>query len=111
MKLLPLAVALLAVPAVAAAQTLFSILGTVQGLLNALIPFFITLAVLYFFYGVGLYILKAGDEEARAQGRQIMINGVIGLFVIVGVWGLVGVLAETFNIETGGGIDIPTIGN
>lgn len=100
----------MAVPAIAAAQTLFSILTTLQALLDALIPFVITIAVLFFFYGVEKYIFNADNEEAKSQGRNIMIYGIIGLFVIVGVWGLVGVLAETFNIETGGSTDIPRIG-
>lgn len=104
-----IAVALLAVPGFAFAQTLGSVLGTVQGLLDALIPFLITLAVLYFFWGVAQYILKSDDEEGRRNARNIMIYGIIALFVIVGVWGLVGVIADTFGIQTGGSTDIPSI--
>lgn len=104
-----LAIALLAVPGFAFAQTVGSILGTVQRIFDALIPLLITLAVIYFFWGVAQYILKSDNEEGRREARNIMLYGLIALFVIVGVWGLVGVIAETFGVQTGGSADIPSI--
>ena len=99
-----------ALPMVASAQTLGSILGVFKGLLDSVIPIIITLAVIYFFYGVAKFMMSAGDEEAQSQGRSIMIYGIIGLFVITAVWGLVGVLGSTFDI-TGGAVtpDLPTV--
>ena len=93
---------LLVLPSVAFAQTLESVLGKIKGLLDSVIPIIIVGAVIYFFYGVAKYVMAAGDEEAQKQGRSIMIWGVVGLFVIVSVWGLVGLLGNTFDIQIGG---------
>jgi len=110
MKKISYLVLLLVLPVVASAQsTLGGILTTIKGLLDAIIPIVITLAVIYLFYGVAKYVMAAGDEEAQKQGRSIMIYGVIGLFVIVSIWGLVGVVQSTFGVSGGGNVTLPTV--
>ena len=88
-------------PFVLFAETLEDIAGTVQSLLNLVVPIIMTLALIYFFIGLGKYILSAGDEEKKGEGRNIMIYGVIALFVMAAVWGLVNVLINTFGIDAG----------
>lgn len=80
-----------------------SILLTIQGIFNTAIPIVMTLALLYFFWGLATYILGAGDEEKRKAGRGMMVWGIIALFVMAAVWGLTGVIARTFNIRQGTG--------
>jgi len=87
-------------PALALAQGLTDILGIIRDLINTVLPIIIALALLYFFWGLAKYILSAGDEAARGEARNIMIWGVIILFVMVSVWGLVNVLVNTFNLDT-----------
>lgn len=72
---------------------------TVGEIFGLLIPIFVVLAVIYFIYGLAQYILKAGDEDGRRGARDTMIWGVIALFVIVSIWGLVGVLSDTFKLQ------------
>lgn len=80
-------------------------------LLNTLIPVLITLGVVYFVYGVITYVI-ASDEEAKKTGRNRIIYGIIGLAVIVAVWGLVGILRDTFVPQGNtGNIALPTITN
>ena len=57
------------------------------------------------------FILAAGSEEGRKEGRNIMIWGIIALFVIVSVWGLVQVLNNTFLGGSRGdtSVDIPIV--
>ena len=99
-KTLAIAVAF-AVPGVAFAQEdIEGILGIVKGLLDAVVPILIVLALIYFIYGVAKYITSSGDAEGQAGARSIMIWGIIALFAIVSVWALVGILQGTF---TGGG--------
>jgi len=88
---------LLMMPLLASAQTLGSILGIVSGLINTAIPLVLALAVLYFFWGLAQYILAA--DEKKEEGRSIMIYGIIALFVMVSVWGLIGLLQNTFGIK------------
>jgi hypothetical protein len=86
-----------------------SIIGVIIGIVNTLIPFMLALALLAFFWGLVRYIWNSGDAEAQAAGKGIMIWGIIALFVMVAVWGLVGVVANTFNIGTGGSATAPCV--
>ncbi len=79
-------------------------LGTIQGIicklgdiLNTIVPILIALGVVYFVWGVITYVISS-DEEAKTAGRNRMIFGIIGLVVIVGMWGLVRVVTNTFGI-------------
>lgn len=71
--------------------------------INPLIVLVSSLAVLYFLWGVSKYILHGGNEEKREEGYHMMIYGIIALFVMVSMWGLVGVLSNTFLSGVGGG--------
>jgi uncharacterized membrane protein YidH (DUF202 family) len=80
-----------------AAATLQDIIGTTSlGLVNSVIILLIGLAMLYFIWGIVEFIGKSGDEEGRKEGKSKMIWGIIALFVIVSMWGLVGLLTNTF---------------
>lgn len=46
-------------------------------------------AVIFFLWGVFQFVMAAGDDEARAKGRNHIIYGIIGIAVMVSVWGLV----------------------
>jgi hypothetical protein len=93
-------------PAMAFAQaaqgTVFGILETVLRILNTVIPILITLAIVFFVYNVVMYIL-AKDEDAQKEARKYMIASIIGLFVVVSVWGLVNLIGKTFGIGAGSG--------
>lgn len=96
-----------ALPFVAFAQTLQTVLATVSNILGILVPILITLAVIVFFWGLIQYLM--GDMEEKAKARTIMIWGVIALFVMVSVFGLIQLLGNTFGIRQGGGIQIPQL--
>lgn len=99
MKAVFLSVALLLVPAAAHAQGLTGVIDTITKLINAAIPLVLALAVLYFFWGLASYIRSAGDEEKQKAARDMMIWGIIALFVMVSVWGLIRLLQDTFGIN------------
>ncbi len=79
--------------------TLYSVILNIRTILNYTIPVIITLALIYFLWGVGRFILSAGDEQKRGEARNIMVWGIIALFVMVSVWGLVNVLVSTFGLR------------
>lgn len=68
------------------------------------------LAVIYFLVGVLKYIQSADNEEKRKEGTMMMTYGIIALFVMVSLWGLVGVLDRTFGL-TDTVISFPTTRN
>lgn len=96
-------------PLIASAQTFTSVINTISNIVNQLIPLFLALALLAFFWGLITYIWKSGDAEAQEQGKNIMIAGIVGLFVMVSIWGIIGIIANTFGIQTGGTVRPPTV--
>src|SRR3990167_33083 len=85
---------------VANAQTLGSIVSRITNFLDDLIPILFAIATIVFFWGIILYITSGGDEEKRKEGRGFIIYGLIGLFVMVAVWGIVNVLVGFFDLES-----------
>ncbi|MFA5931774.1 MAG: pilin [Candidatus Paceibacterota bacterium] len=85
-----------------------SLLCKIGSLLNAVVPVLIALGVVYFVWGVITYVISS-DEEAKKAGRDRIIYGIIGLAVIIAMWGLVGILTKTFNVSNSGTITLPTL--
>lgn len=99
-----LSVATLLAPFVAAAATLFNTLGIFNSLVNGVMWLFIAAAVAVFFWGLVEYIFRIGGEkggEAKGGGH-LMLWGIIALFVMVSIWGIIRLLQQTFQVDTGG---------
>ncbi len=96
-----LPVAIMFSPLIASAQgaTIGSILLTLQDLLNLLVPILITAALLYFIWGFAKYIGSHGEKVEVEKGRDMMIWGVLSMFAIVAIWGLVAIVGRTFGID------------
>ncbi len=43
-------------------------------------------------------VIMISSEEKRQQGKDTIMYGVIGLFIMISVWGLVAILDSTFNL-------------
>ena len=67
---------------------------------NYIIPALFAVALIIFLWGVIQYVIAAGDDEKRKEGKQKIIWGIIGLFVMVAIWGLVNLIGNTFNLNT-----------
>lgn len=66
-------------------------------LVTPLFVFMTGLAITLFVFGIVKYATSAGDESARSNGRKLMVNGIIGLFMIVAFWGFVALLRTSFG--------------
>ena len=71
-----------------------------QVILNPLIVLGFAIALLYFFYGVFTFVLNAGDEKGRELGKRSIVWGLVGMFIMVSVFGIVRVILKTFSIPT-----------
>ena len=100
----------LAFPFLAHAQaTIGSLLSLVGTIITTLVPIAIGLAVVVFLFGVIKYVTAGDSEDKRSEGRQLMLWGIIGLFVMVSVWGLVMVINSTTGVTQGGTGTIPNL--
>ena len=111
MKKVIASIAVLATPMLASAQLAVTeqsatgIVRFIQTALNMAVGLLIAAAVVWFLYGVFKFIVSAGDAEKRDEGRNAIITGIIGLAVMVSVWGLVRWVTNTAG--TGGGSALP----
>lgn len=69
-------------------------------LIKFVVPLLFSLAVVLFIWGIIQYFLNAENEEKRKKGKSFMLWGIIALFVMVSMWGLVGILTDTFGVKT-----------
>jgi len=67
-------------------------------ILDALVPILIGLALILFIYGIFKYVITS-DEKTKTEAVNVIIYGVITLFVMVAVWGLVNLLIKTFHTD------------
>jgi hypothetical protein len=87
-------------PALAAVTTFKQVINDIfiGGILKPIVPFLIGLGVVVFIYGVLVLVFSEGGEK-KEEGKQYMFWGIIGIFVMVSVWGLVNILISTFNLS------------
>ena len=93
---------LLVTPMLSSAQALAQIntlAGAFGGIVNVLIPIMMALAVLAFFWGLVKYIASASDEAAKESGKNLMIWGMIALFVMVALWGILGWVQSNLGLS------------
>lgn len=76
-------------------------------LIRTIVPFFFALALAAFIWGVIQFYLNPENEEKRKKGKSFIVGGLIALFVMFSVWGLVGILTKTFF--NGATIPAPTL--
>ena len=62
-------------------------------IIDYLILVVFALSLLVFLWGITkAWVLGGGDEKSVSSGKQIAVAGIIGLVVMVGVWGLVALI-------------------
>jgi len=88
---------------------LFGILETVAELIGFATPIVVALALLYFFWGLAQYILNASNDEKKKEGRNIMIWGILALFIMVSIWGIINVVRDTFGLDSNTDINVPRV--
>lgn len=69
-------------------------------IMKALVPLAFALALVLFIWGVIKYVINADNEAKRKEGGKFILWGIVALFVMLSVWGLVAVLSNTFNLDT-----------
>lgn len=104
-------IAILSVPTIVFGQTLPALIAVAGDIAGLLVSLFSTFAFVAFFYGLAKFIFNSGDEKMRAEGKSWMFWSIIALFVLVTIWGIIGLLQRTVGNTVGPGkinIVIPT---
>lgn len=88
----------------------------VDVLVNPLIIFIFALALVLFLYGVLKYLLNPENEEVRKTSKSHMLWGIIGMFIMVSVFGIMNLILNTIgekdiNINSDGTYNVGNISN
>ena len=66
-------------------------------IINPVIILGFVVATIVFFYGIIGLISKSGDSSDLAKAKQAVTYGVVGLFVMFSVYGILRIVLSTFN--------------
>ena len=100
-KIFGLAILGFLVPAFASAaqiDSLGELLDAFGRVISLLIPIAGAAALLFFIWGMAKFVLHSGDIEGRKEGKQIMLWGIVALFIIFSIWGIIGLLQEDLGV-------------
>jgi hypothetical protein len=78
-------------------QVIFDINRTI---LNPLIQFAFIVAFVVFIWGVMQFIRNANSPDERKKGQDHMMWGIVGLVIMLGVFGIITIITRTFGINT-----------
>lgn len=104
--------AILLVPLLVGAQNttwITAMINEVIELLWLAVPALMGLALLFVLWNLVIFIAKSDDERGRAEGKTRMLWGLLALFVIVAIWGIVAIVAQVTGIDRDATITSPSI--
>jgi len=83
-------------------MTFATFIDSVVGAINTyIVPFIFGLVFLAFLWGAARYFLLEGrSDESRAKGRQFVLWGLLGIFALIALWGIVNGLLSTLNLPS-----------
>ncbi len=102
-------------PSIAFAQTapvtdVNSLTTKIIGIGNTVTYLLVALAVIFIIWNVVKYVIGGSSPDDKSKAGLNVLWGIVGLFVIVSIWGLVNILTNTFR-TTGTNQPIPNFGN
>ncbi|MDB5245365.1 MAG: seg [Parcubacteria group bacterium] len=90
-------------------NTITGIIQSLQNIINLLVPLVFAVAFLVFIYGIFRYFILGGaNEEKRAEGRKLVMWGIIAFAIMISVWGLVNIITGTLNFGSKTRPEVPS---
>ena len=74
---------------------------------QSIIPFLAVVAFLIFILGVARFIRASGDDKDFDDKKKFLIWGVVGMFVMFTIWGIITFLKSEFGFS--GEVGIPQL--
>lgn len=83
------------------------LVNKILGIGNIVIYVLVSLAVVFIVYNVVWYMIKGNEPEAKKEAAKNLTWGIVGLAIIVSLWGLVNIIVGTFKTGTGNLPNLP----
>ncbi len=92
----------------AQASTIQDVLKNLTPVLQLATSLAVSLALLGFFWGLAMYVFGTSNDDKRKKGVSAMVWGIVALFVMLSIFGIINALQSTAGVGSGT-ITIPTI--
>ena len=69
-----------------------------QFIVNPIIYLMIGVSVVVFLWGIVEFIAKFDNEDVKERGKRNMLWGLIGMFIMFGVFGIIKLILGTFAL-------------
>jgi len=104
-------VSLLGLPLYSNAADVTSVLNTAKGWVDILLPLSFSVAFLAFVYGIIRFLMSGSDTNKKEEAKNRLLWGVVAMFVVVTIWGIVAFIGLTFGVglPTNNTIDPPRV--
>jgi hypothetical protein len=98
--------------AVTGTGTLAEVVSTMSNVVQNTVPLAASLALLAFFWGLAIYLFNFGEgkEDKQKQGRNLMVYGILAIFVMTSIFGLAQLLRKSFGVENTSTLPTPHLG-
>lgn len=80
-------------------DTIFDVVSEAGYLIDTATFIIVSLAFLYFFWGVATLILKSSEDEGRKEGITRLKWGLVILIIMLSIWGIFNILQRTFYLD------------
>jgi hypothetical protein len=77
-------------------------------IVKSVIPFLGALAFLVFVWGIAKFIKSAGNEKESKDSKNMIVWGIVGLFVMIMIWGIISFLRNEAGFG-GGAFGVPQV--
>lgn len=67
-------------------------------LINPALFLLLAVAVIVFIYGIIEMMAGAANDKKREDGRRHLMWGIIGLFIMLGVWGVISIIKDSVSL-------------
>lgn len=72
----------------------------IENIISPVVEFVVALSVLLFMWGVFQFVFNSEDASKRETGRNHMIWGIVGFFIMVSVLGIIRFVASSIGVSS-----------
>lgn len=76
--------------------------GIVYTILQPIVVLMFAVALVMFFWGIVQFVATSNTDEGRETGKKNIMYGIIGMFIMFSVYGIIGIISGTFGIDLPG---------
>ncbi len=80
-------------------------------IINPLILLVFACGFLLFMWGLVKFIWNSREGEINDDGKQHMLWGIVGMFIMVSVYGIITLITQTFGIDSTSATDTSNLQN